>query len=63
MKVNSIGSITISETDVTYSGWGNLTKEQKEIIQMWAINRLRSDHSLHHKAVNHASFLNYTPTE
>jgi hypothetical protein len=60
-----IGTVSINETGVTYSGFGNLTADQKQYIALWAIERLRLTPATidQRKAVNQASFPGYTPTE
>ena len=66
--MNVIGTVTIGETNITYSGFGNLSQSQKEIINNWAIERLRiySEQNLHktaRKQVNQAFFPGYVATE
>ena len=63
MNITTLGTVTVTETGVTFSGWGNLTREQEFIIKDWAIERLTQypATATERKQVNNAVFPGYTP--
>lgn len=64
MNITTLGTITISEDAVTFSGWGNITRAQEFIIKDWAIERLIAYPALtaDRKRIDQAVFPGYTPT-
>ena len=64
MKITTLGTITIAEDSTTFSGWGNIDRDQEMIIKDWAINRLNQYPATQtqRKQINNAVFPGYTPT-